>query len=160
MNPIKYGLLSLCLLLTVSILADSSVTAPFVADSIRKFDEYGDITIGDEKARLDNFAIELQREPHTVGYIIVYGGRRSRVGIAKTRALRAKNFLVEYRGVPSERLVWMDGGYREELTTELYILPRGVSAPTASPTVDPSEVKLIREAKPKKRKHRAHRRRA
>jgi hypothetical protein len=126
----------------------------------RKLDEYGDITIGDEKARLDNFAIELQHDPNAIGYIIVYGGRRSREGIAKTRASRARNFLVEYRGVAPERLAWIDGGYREDLTTELYILPRGVPAPTPAATVDPAEVKLIRDAKPKKRKHRTHRRRA
>ena len=160
MKCIKYVLLPLNLLLALGLLAGNLVAAPFVADSFPKFDEYGDITIGSEKARLDNFAIELQFKPNTVGYIIVYGGRRSRVGIARTRAVRARNFLVEYRGVPSERLVWIDGGYREELTTELYILPRGASAPTASPTVAPSEVKFIREAKPKKGSRQARRRRA
>jgi hypothetical protein len=40
-----------------------------------KFDEYGDICPGDEKARLDNFAIQLQNNPELQAYIIFYGGR-------------------------------------------------------------------------------------
>src|SRR5205823_13125607 len=35
-----------------------------------KFDEYGNIRFNDEKARLDNFAIQLQNEPTAQGYII------------------------------------------------------------------------------------------
>lgn len=41
------------------------------------FDSYGDISWEDEKAHLDNFAIALQRDPNTIGYIIVYAGRRA-----------------------------------------------------------------------------------
>ncbi|HEU4833761.1 MAG TPA: Ig-like domain-containing protein, partial [Pyrinomonadaceae bacterium] len=39
----------------------------------RKFDEYGNIRFNDEKARLDNYAIQLQNEPGSQGTIIVYG---------------------------------------------------------------------------------------
>src|SRR3989440_6796531 len=38
-----------------------------------KFDTYGNIRFNDEKARLDNFAIQLQNEPNAQGYIIRYG---------------------------------------------------------------------------------------
>src|SRR5213076_974309 len=44
----------------------------------RKFDEYYDIARNDEKARLDNFAIQLQTEPGSQGYIIVYPSRRAK----------------------------------------------------------------------------------
>ena len=33
-----------------------------------KFDEYGNIKFNDEKARLDNYAIQLQNEPGAQGY--------------------------------------------------------------------------------------------
>src|SRR6185436_15015832 len=39
----------------------------------RKFDEYGNIRFNDEKARLDNFAVQLQNEPTSQGYIIAFG---------------------------------------------------------------------------------------
>ena len=38
----------------------------------RKVDEYGDLSRGDERARLDNFAIELKNDPDAVGYIVSY----------------------------------------------------------------------------------------
>jgi hypothetical protein len=110
----------------------------------RKFDEYSNISFNDEKARLDNIAIYLQQKPEMKGYIIAYAGRRARVGEAQARADCAKNYLVNERGIQSERVVTMDGGYREKPMVELYLLPRGVSAPTATPTVDPSKVQIIK----------------
>jgi hypothetical protein len=110
----------------------------------RKFDEYGNIAFNDEKARLDNFAIELQNEPGSQGYIIAYGGRRARANEAQARADRAKDYLVNTRGIDSGRLVTVDGGYKEDLTVELWIVPSGATPPAASPTVDASEVQIIR----------------
>jgi hypothetical protein len=42
----------------------------------RKIDEYGSIRFGDEQARLDNFAIELQNDPTARGFIIIYAPAR------------------------------------------------------------------------------------
>jgi hypothetical protein len=110
----------------------------------RKFDEYGNIAFNDEKARLDNFAIELQNNPGAQGYIIAYGGRKARANEAQARADRAKDYLVNTRQIDSGRIVTVDGGYREDLTVELWIVPTGATPPTASPTVDASEVTIIR----------------
>lgn len=142
---------ALCLLLIVSpaILAAEALTV----DSVRKFDDYGDLSIRDERARLDNFALELRANPNTIGYMIVYGGRHSRVGIARARAVRAKDYLVS-RSIAPERIVWIDGGFREELSHELYIFLREAPPPMAVPTVAPEEVQIIRDVKPKKRRHR------
>jgi hypothetical protein len=117
----------------------------------RKFDEYGNIRFNDEKARLDNFAIALQNEPGSQGYIIAYGGRRGTAGEAQARADRAKNYLVNTRGIDAGRLVTVDGGYREDLTVELWIVPTGATPPAASPTVDASEVQIV---KPRARRRR------
>jgi hypothetical protein len=76
----------------------------------RKFDEYSNISFNDEKARLDNIAIYLQQKPETKGYIIAYNGQRARVGEAQARSDCAKNYLVNERGIQSERVVTMDGG--------------------------------------------------
>jgi hypothetical protein len=143
------------LLLIIAVLAENMVAASQAGDSARKFDEYGDVSFEDEKARLDNFAIELNSDPNAVGYLIVYGGRRAVKGIAKTRALRAKNYLVTKRGLPSDRIVWVDGGYREDLNTEIHIAPRGATAPSASPSIDPSEVQFVKATKAKKAKPKA-----
>lgn len=113
----------------------------------RKFDEYGDLTINEERKRLDDFARELQDEPDMQGYIIAYGGRRARVGEAQARAERAKNYLVNTRGIEGARIVAMDGGYRDVLTVEIFGTLKGGAAPTALPTVCPSEVQTVDHAK-------------
>ncbi|MGB8507046.1 MAG: hypothetical protein WCD76_01445, partial [Pyrinomonadaceae bacterium] len=121
--------------------ATSSCTVNFPQIvSARKIDEYGNVKFNDEKARLDNYAIELQNDPTAQGYVIAYGGRRGRTGEAQARADRAKDYLVNTRGIDASRIVTLDGGYREDLTVELWLVPTGATTPTASPTVDPSEV--------------------
>jgi hypothetical protein len=97
----------------------------------RKFDEYGDIRFNDEKARLDNFAIQLQNEPGSTGYIVVYAARTGPAGQAQARADRAKDYLVNTRGIDAARIVTIDGGCREDLTVELWIAPQGAPAVTA-----------------------------
>ena len=99
----------------------------------RKFDEYGNINRDDEKARLDNFAIQLQQEQDAQGYIIIYPGRGSRPGDAQKRADRARDYLVNLRGIDARRIVTLDGGPREDLTVELWIVPTGAPAPTPRP---------------------------
>jgi hypothetical protein len=102
-----------------------------------KLDEYGNIRIGDEKARLDNFAIGLQNEPGLIAYVVAYGGRRGRRNEARNRADRAVNYLVNSRGILPEQVTAVDGGLREELTVELWVSTRGGPAPVPTPTVVP-----------------------
>jgi hypothetical protein len=97
----------------------------------RKFDEYGDIRFNDEKARLDNFAIQLQNEPGSTGVIVVYAARTGPAGQAQARADRAKDYLVNTRGIDANRIRTIDGGCREDLTVELWIEPQGAEQVTA-----------------------------
>jgi hypothetical protein len=94
----------------------------------RKFDEYGNIRFNDEKARLDNYAIQLQNEPSSTGVIIAYG---SCDGEGMTRGNRAKDYLVNTRGIDAGRITVVDGGCRSELHVELWIVPSGAMAPAA-----------------------------
>jgi hypothetical protein len=127
----------------------------FVANAqFDPFDSYGAITWELEKAHLDNFAIALQHDPDLSGYIIVYAGRRACVGEAKKRALRAKKYVVETRGIQESRIKWIDGGYREEPVVILQPAPRGAPGLTASPTLKPSEVRITKNCKPKASKPR------
>jgi len=97
----------------------------------RKFDEYGNIRFNDEKARLDNFAIQLQNEPTSMGYIIGYGSCGSE---GQTRADRAKGYLVNTRGIDAGRLMVVDGGCLPSLLVQLWIAPQGATAPTGDAT--------------------------
>ncbi len=107
-------------------------------------DSYHDVSIEIEQARLDNFAMALQEIPDSKGYILAYAGRHARTDEAQARAKRAKNYLVSTRGIEASRIITMNGGHREDLTVELYIVPDGAPPPIAAPTVDPKEVQLIK----------------
>lgn len=101
---------------------------------IRKFDEYADISVEDENARLDNFAIYLLKNgPQFTGYIIVYAGQQMRSGKAQARAKRAKDYLVKVRGLEKSRIVTINGGCRDRLELELYAVPSAMSPPTPTP---------------------------
>ena len=126
---------------TCAVSSTCSTQVVRAAAPARKVDEYGNIRFNDEKARLDNFAIALQNEPGSQGTIIAYGGRVGRAGEAQARADRARDYLVNTRGIDAGRIQTIDGGFRDTLTVELYVVPAGATAPTASPTVDATEVR-------------------
>ena len=105
----------------------------------RRFDEFPSIARDDDKARFDNLAIELQNNPGSTGYVIAYGGRNSRAGEADRMAKRAADYLSTTRGISRERLVTINGGYRESNSFELWLVPQGAEAPRPTPTVSPDE---------------------
>ena len=149
MKIIQVILSCMCLMLASTLTSAEGYSVPGVAAPDEPFDSYGDISWEEEKAHLDNFAIALQRDPNLIGYIIVYAGKRACVGEAEDRARRAKKYLAETRGVQEGRVKWIDGGYRGKLTVILQPLPPGAPELTASPTIKPSDVQIIKNCKPK-----------
>lgn len=115
--------------------AASCTTSLMKKAESRKLDEYGKLLPKDENARLDNFTIELQMDPTAQAYIIAYGGRVSRAGVAQRAADKAKGYLVTKRGVDRDRIVTIDGGRREQAAVELWLVPSRASLPKPTPTV-------------------------
>ena len=107
----------------------------------RQFDVCCSCSFDDQKARLDNLAVELQNDPSTTTYVIAYGGRTSRIGQADLLGARARDYLVAQRGIDQSRIVVMNGGFREEDCVELYIVPRGATPPQPTPTVQAGDVR-------------------
>lgn len=115
-----------------------------VRSECKLFDSYGAIKYNDEKARLDNLAIQL-REPGIEAYIVTYRGfthpRIGNLGTSKLRVVgdvcgeyrykRALDYLVNDRGVEEARIKHIDGGSLAESSVELWICP---SNKTPSPT--------------------------
>jgi hypothetical protein len=120
-----------------------SIIAPIkkVAIVAREFDECDNCTFDDQKARLDNLAVELQNDPSTRAYVIAYGGRMSPVGQVEKLMSRAREYLVTQRGIDASRLVVVNGGFREDDSVELWVVPSGASAPQPTPTVQAGEIK-------------------
>jgi hypothetical protein len=109
----------------------------------RMFDEYGDIAPREEKVRLDAFAIQLQNEPGTQGYVIAYDKRADE---AQARATRAKDLIVSYYGIDPARIVALGGGYRKSRQVELWIVPTDAAPPTPHPDVPPHKTETNKGA--------------
>jgi hypothetical protein len=95
----------------------------------RKLDEFGALKPKEEADRLDVFAIELQNDPSSQGYILSYNTSTSRLGDAQKTATRFRVYLVNKRNIESSRLVTVTGGTRQQPTVELWIVPRGAQPP-------------------------------
>ena len=95
----------------------------------RKFDEYGEVNWISEETHLADFGTQLQLEPDTQGYIIVYGPRR-----VKQHLARSQKFIVEKSGIDPQRITQINGGYRKRMTVQLWVVPVGATPP--QPTTD------------------------
>lgn len=123
-------------------------TAPPVGP--REFDEFPSVTFDDDKARLDNLAIELQNNPNAQGYIIVYGGRTSTPTAVSALGERSRHYLVATRGIDASRVVVINGGYRERPTIQLWIVPPGATPPAATPTIQPDQAQPAAPRRPRR----------
>ena len=124
----------------------------------RQFDVCCSCSFDDQKARLDNLAVDLQNDPSTTTYVIAYGGRTSRIGQADLLGARARDYLVTQRGIDQSRIIVLNGGFREEDCVELWIVPRGATPPQPTPTVQAGDVRPAAGAGAPRRRPRGRRR--
>lgn len=112
----------------------------------RPFDEFGDIKFDDERARLDNFAIQIQNYPLSSGSIHIFAGQETFENEATERLNRAKSYLSDFRGLDTNRIVTVDCGFAKELTTSLYVVPVGATFPECKQYLEVpfSEVKFTK----------------
>lgn len=117
----------------------------------KRFDEFPSITFDDDKARLDNLAVELQNEPASTGYVIVYGGRRSGAGSAERLGERTRDYLILTRKIDANRITIINGGLREKNSFELWLVPQGAIPPQPTPTVQHGDVTPLSPRRPHRR---------
>lgn len=112
------------------------------ADSLSKFDEYGDPKPSHERYRLDLVAAQAVGLSDTEIYIIAYAGQTAHSGEAAARATCARDYLIKEHRIRAERIRAIDGGYREQRVVEIYIEPKDGDIPLARPSLRPSKVKI------------------
>ena len=112
--------------------ASCSISFP-VPLKCKKFDEFGEIARNDEKARLDNYAIELQNDPSRTAYVIVYPGQGNRSEQVQTQRTRIVDYLVNSRGFNAGRIITIVGPPRDEMMVELWTCPQGATPPKPAP---------------------------
>ncbi len=116
----------------------SIVRTPLPPREGREFDVCCSCSFDDQKARLDNLAVELQNDPSANAYIFGYGGRTSRTGEADRLLTRARDYLVNQRAIDASRVIVVNGGFREEDCVEMWIVPRGAAVPQPRPLCNPA----------------------
>ena len=118
----KSALLLTSLLFSLSVSSDT-LTRPL--PDVFWLDRYGDIPWENQKARLDNFAIELMNDPKMIGYIYVQVGGHSCRGEAQAHAVRAKSYMTKVRNADSNRIIWRDIGYGDDFEVSIWLAPLG-----------------------------------
>ena len=127
----------------------------------RKIYEFGNTNCDDYRASLDILLTELNNFTESKGYVFVYEGDletfvydkkgvnkgtkliSSEKGFAKDLIDYFKNHLL-FRNFPSERIVFVEAGFRKKITNELWIVPNGINPPSPTPTLQ-----KIKQRKPK-----------
>lgn len=101
-----------------------------------KIDSYGRLPTDDESAHLDRFRIELARRPEMRGYVVGYNNDSTVPRGAFLRRLYGDRAYLN-RGLEPDRLSVIDGGYRDNLTIELWIVPADAKPPVPEPALSP-----------------------
>lgn len=113
-----------------------------------KVDEFETITCEDYLARMDNFMIQSQNDPNMTPYIIIYEGKEWKydykkderklllptVGLAKAKIRSMKQYMT-MKGVSPKRFMFIEGGFKEKFTVEMWFIPLGAEAPKPAPTL-------------------------
>jgi hypothetical protein len=99
---------ALLLLVGLAQSAPSDLTIPYF-DSGRKFDEYPYLSFKEEEKHLSNLAAQLRSETSegSKGYVCVFSRSDRPANEARTRACRAKHYLVDAGGIDSKRIIAM-----------------------------------------------------
>src|SRR6185369_16972252 len=109
--------------------ASSGVSIPLPQAKSRKFDEFPAISRNDEKARLDNYAIEIQNDPTSTAYVVIYPLRSGKSANAQRHTAQIMDYLVNSRGIDAHRIVTLVGGARDSMQIELWSCPQGATPP-------------------------------
>lgn len=112
---------------------------------LSKFDST--INHEDEMARLDNYFAELNNNPESIGYIVVYGGRINKYGELKERVKRIEAYI-KIKNFDPSKIKIVQGGFREKFEFEMWRSPIENSYPPLSPTIDVEKVTFRGKMKP------------
>ena len=147
-NSMRFILFTIFAIFTISTRAQEP--CPPDSDTPRgRFIEFGGVTWPDERAVLDHLADSFRRLNNQVIYFLIYPGQNSCKDEARLRAVRAKNYLVKRHKIPQTDIVWKSGGFRPDLSVEIWLLPKGKALPEPSTfiTIDASQVRLKKKCK-------------
>lgn len=112
---------------------ETLIFEPAIPRKIHEFGRTGECELG---AILDNFYMELSNDPMATGYIIIYQGENVLPAEydSNTNERRIRMYMSQRR-FDESRVVFVNGGFREESANELWIAPAGADAPQPTDTI-------------------------
>jgi len=126
----------------------SSTTSVELKAEAKKVTEYGAVALINEHVVLDTFAIELQNDPTSQGYIIAYGEAGTTAAKVDVAAKRAHDYLVKTGKMDDARFVVVNGGNRKTAVTELWLVPMGATPPKPTPDAAPAKTTPLKPKTP------------
>ena len=121
--------------------SSAETPADLSSENPKLIDEFGKLSHCDLTGRYDTFFAELAQNESSQGYVIFYQG---------TDALPAnygnspdqRMFLnhMGFRNFPAARVTVIDGGFRKEGATQLWIVPPGAVPPSPTDTLPAPEI--------------------
>jgi hypothetical protein len=139
----KRTIIVLCLLLLA--ITNRGAESQAQDKSPVKFDEFTGTNWESAMAHLDSFAVKLQTDATAMGVIVVYGGQNRRRFEPDAWSKCAQDYLVTRRGLDPTRIVIALGGYRDDITMELWETTDKTNLPKTKSTVTPSDIKFSGE---------------
>ena len=121
----------LLLLLLFVAVSGASALAQLPADpQSQKLTEIGDTNADTEMAHLDLMAVALAKNPESRGYVIAYSDARTPPGSFLMRIYGYRDYLVNTRGIDSNRFEIVEGGVKDKISTEFWLVPNGAKPPS------------------------------
>ena len=120
----------------------------------RKLFDFGVISCDEMTERVERLRSALKNEPDAKAYIIYYGGfylstqRKGKVKKnilidhdARSFAWRISRQLTFYKEQEFDKtkIEIINGGYQDKVLFEVWLVPKGATAPTPNPTVNPKD---------------------
>lgn len=109
-------------------LTDGGVTA------YAPYYEFNYETLDDITSRIGEFGLRLRNSPDYTGYVIVYAAQNRKVPGVEGFANTARNYLINDLDTDPKTIQAINGGYREQPTVELFLIPSKWPAPVPTPT--------------------------
>lgn len=109
-------------------LTDGGVTA------YAPYYEFNYETLDDITSRIGEFGLRLRNSPDYTGYVIVYAAQNKKVPGVGGFANTARDYLINELETDPKTIQAINGGYREQPTVELFLIPSKWPAPVPTPS--------------------------
>lgn len=117
-------------------------------EKARQIDEFENIPCDDYLARVDNLMIEVDKNPSSTAYVLIYEGaersydarKKKTVTVAPVKGtaaakIRSMREYLKLRNFPQDRFVFIEAGFRDKLSVEFWLVPTGAEPPEPTPTL-------------------------